>query len=142
MLEGALTLVDIEAHVRALASRVGLRETHLPTFGHSEDGARPHIEVNGLAYHYVVVERGRELDRRTFFDEGELLFCIFEGATSELAGSLELASRRSERVDFRRERFRIHVELMGQVSEHWAARVAAAYSEVLRKHPFTDVTEL
>jgi hypothetical protein len=32
----------------------------LPTFGYSEETGRPHIEVDGAAFHHVVVERGRE----------------------------------------------------------------------------------
>jgi hypothetical protein len=46
-----------------LAQRIGASGLILPTYGRSEDFARPYIEVDDSGYHYVVVERGQEMER-------------------------------------------------------------------------------
>jgi hypothetical protein len=60
-----LRLLDIEKRVRDLARQVGAPDRLLPTFGHSEDSARLHVEVDDVGLHYVVVERGKEVERNT-----------------------------------------------------------------------------
>ena len=53
-----LTLIEMQAEVERRASLIGASGYVLPTFGHSEDGDRPYLEVDARGYHYVVVERG------------------------------------------------------------------------------------
>src|SRR5688572_29569388 len=79
------SLVEVEARVRELATSIGATGDELPTFGRSEDGARPHVEVNASGLHFVVVERGEELERVTTNDLDELLWRVFESITFSLA---------------------------------------------------------
>ncbi len=58
-----MTLSEIKAEVDRLATQIGALGYVLPTYGSSEDGARPRIEVNARSYHYVIVESGQELER-------------------------------------------------------------------------------
>jgi Immunity protein 63 len=132
-----MTLAEIEAEVERLAARVGASGYILPTYGRSEDGARPHIEADGRGYHYVVVERGQELERITTNDLDELLFHVFESVTFSLASKYELAHR-IERQDFRRILFRRQIELLSVLDPRWGERAARGHEQTLRQHPFDD----
>lgn len=132
-----LTLSEIEAEVGRLAARVGASGHALPTYGRSEDGARPHIEVDARGYHYVVVERGRELERLTTSDLDELLFNVFAGVTFSLACKHELAHPVGGQ-DRRRVLFQRQVELLSRLSPHWGERESRRHEQVLRQHPFAD----
>jgi hypothetical protein len=129
-----LSLVDIQSRIEDLARRIDAPPGDLPTFGRSEDGARPHIEV-GSEYHYVVVERGSELRRSSTEDLDELLCWVFLGVTSEMAGRFELRNRRHGE-DFRRQMFSRRLELLNVLSPEWAEK--ARLDEILSRHPFQD----
>jgi len=113
----------------------------LPTYGHTEDFARPHIEVDSRGYHFVVVERGEELSRFTTRDLDDLLYQIFETTTFSLACDYELAHR-IETQDCRRLSFQRQLELLSQLSEHWGRREAQEHEQILREHPFDDVSAI
>jgi hypothetical protein len=131
------TLAEIEQRVRALGHRIGASEGDLPTFGHSEDGARPHIEVDARGFHYVVIERGQEQLRVTTRDEDELLWLVFKNVTFSLASYFELRNR-APRTDPRRMMFSRQIGLLAQLSATWAAREVDNHLNILSKHPFDD----
>ena len=132
------TLPEIEAEITRLAAVLGVkRRGMLPTYGRSSDFAQPHIEVHRSGYHLVVVERGQELSRLTTPDLDEVLYQVFEGVTSELAGDYELAHR-VEGIDGRRVWFPLQVELLGRLSDDWARRQAGEQATLLRRYPFDD----
>jgi len=131
-----LSLVDIQSRVEDLARRIDAPPGDLPTFGQSEDGARPHIEV-GSEYHFVVVERGSELRRSSTEDLDELLYWVFSGVTSQMAGRFELRNRRHGE-DTRRQRFRQQIQLLDVLSPAWAEKEKARLDEILSRHPFQD----
>jgi hypothetical protein len=132
-----LTLQEIKAEVDRLAAKIGASGYDLPTYGHSEDGARPHIEVNALGYHYVVVERGSEESRLTTLNLDELLEKIFKSVTFNLACKYELAHR-VEFQDSRRILFPRQIGLLNALSANWAERAAQHHQERLRQHPLDD----
>lgn len=132
-----MTLSEIETEIARLAGRIDASGYVLPTYGHSEDGARPHIEVDAGGYHYVIVERGQELKRLTTSDPDELLFQVFEGVTFSLACEYELAHR-VESQDSRRTLFRRQIELLSMLHPHWGEREAQRHALILRQHPFDD----
>ena len=131
------SLAEIKSEVDQRAALIGAPESSLPTYGRSEDFARPHIEVNARGYHWVVVERGEERERVTTRDLDELLYRIFEGVTFSLACAYEL-SHRDESKDSRRLMFRRQVELLTRLCASWAAREAEDHERILRDHPFDD----
>lgn len=133
-----VNLKELQTHIRKLAARAGLRDADLPTFGSSADGGRPHIETIDGVYYYVVCERGTELERTLFIDENELYYLALRDATAQVVGDRVLAARGDEFRDSRRERFRLHEDLMRQIEPAWAKRVSQEYAAVLRKHPFDD----
>ena len=132
-----LTLPEIKAGVDRLASKINAPENLLPTYGYSEDFARPHIEVDSRFYFYVVVERGQELDRKwaPFLDQ--LLEWIFVGVTSQMAGTYEL-THRVKSQDFRRIMFARQIELLALLSPDWANRENERHQAILKCHPFRD----
>lgn len=123
--------------VDRLAARVGAPADLLPTYGYSEDGARPHIEVDPSGYHYVVVERGQEMSRITTSNFDELLFHVFEHVTFELACQYEL-KHRVEHRDVRRLIFRRQIELLTVLSQTWADMESQDHERILRQHPYND----
>jgi hypothetical protein len=80
-----LNLDAVRKRVEALARVIDAPVDSLPTYGHSADFGRPHIEVDSGNYHYVVCERGEELEREVFLDEGGLLYRIFRSVSFDMA---------------------------------------------------------
>ncbi len=134
----ALTLADVEAAVRALYARLGAGEGAMPTFGHTVDGAHPHVEADERGLHLVTIERGQELDRFTTTDLDALLDRIGVGAAFGMACDWELHHRQPHR-DVRRMIFARQVETLRRVSDAWADREAARHADILREHPFDDL---
>lgn len=132
-----MTLFEIKTEVDRLAALIGASEYDLPTYGHSEDGARPHLEIDAHGYHYAVVERGQELERITTQDLDELLFNIFAKVAFSLACRYEL-THRIEGQDFRRILFRQQVALLAKLSLRWSERERERQERTLQTHPFTD----
>jgi Immunity protein 63 len=114
-LAGVKTLRDIETEVAALARHLGAAGQDLPTYGISHDFGRPHVEVENALYHYVVMERGEELERRSTKSYDELLYWIFSDVTHKLAFSYEMMDR-VEDQDCRRIAFPKQIEFMKQIS--------------------------
>lgn len=132
------TLDEIKTEVSYLATKIGAVEHCLPTYGQSKDLARPHIEVNPLGYHYVIVERGQERSRITTQDIDELLFRIFQHVTFEIACSYELENR-IEAQDNRRMLFQRQIELLTRLFKHWGERRTKEVEHILKKYPFDDM---
>lgn len=132
-----MNLREIQREVERRAAVIGAPAALLPTYGSSEDFARPHIEVDGRGYHLVVVERGVEASRATTRDLDELLFLVFHNVTSGMASDDDLV-RRVEDRDPRRVMFARELELLARLSPAWAKREAAEHERILRAHPFDD----
>jgi hypothetical protein len=132
-----LTIAEIKIEVDRLAPKISASGYYLPTYGRSEDFARPHIEVDARGYQYVVIERGEELKRITTNDLNELLYQIFEPITSRLACDYELAHR-VESQDCRRLNFQHQVDLLLILSKEWSLRKAQQRMQILLEYPFDD----
>jgi len=130
-------LPEIKAEVTRLAQVLGASGNDLPTYGHTRDFAYPHIEVDKERYHYVVVERGQELERKSTTDFDELLYWIFVDTSHSLAFAYELKNR-VEDQDCRRIAFPKQVELLGLISPHMAARRAKEIEQILASAPYDD----
>jgi hypothetical protein len=131
------TLPEIEAEVSRLAVLIGASDKDLPTYGLSRDGGCPHIEIDRKCYHYVVVERGEELERRSTGDFDELLYWVFSSVTSSMAFSYEVKNRVKDQ-DCRRIAFPKQLELLNRISEKMGVRGAAEIEDILRRHPYDD----
>jgi hypothetical protein len=132
------TLYDIKHLVDTLAEKINAPKHLLPTYGHSVDGAHPHIEVdkNGQLY-YVIVERGEELKRDFAVDTDDLLYRVFADITFTMAGDYEV-KHRIETEDFRRQMFAKQEELLSILNDKWKDREQKEHQWILRSYPFDD----
>jgi hypothetical protein len=132
-------LVQIKTLVDELAQKIGAPQNNLPTYGCSDDGARPHVEVgNDGQLSYVVVERGRELRRDGAVNMDDLLYKVFDSVTFSMACHYEVRNR-IKPEDFRRQLFTKQQELLGMLSDAWKLRKQKEYDLILKVHPFEDV---
>lgn len=110
----------IEARVSELARVIDAPDHVLPTFGYSEETGRPHIEVNGAAFHHVVVERGREYGRFSTTSLDDLLYRVFRDVTFSMAATHLAVNRVTWRT--RRQILHRQLQLLGRLHPNWASR--------------------
>ncbi len=96
-----------------------------------------HVEIVAGSYHYVVTERGSELERSLAKDKDELFYWLMSDVTFSIACDFEVTHRITGQ-DSRRQLFSKHVELLGRLSQDWATRKELEYAQVLSEHPFRD----
>jgi hypothetical protein len=132
-----LTLSEIKTKVVPLAAKIDAPKDTLPTFGRSEQTGRPHIEVDSSGYHYVVAERGHELERHTTFDIDECLYWTFIDITWTLSIRYELAHRIKTK-DGRRLMFPYQLGLLSMLSPQWSERQSQEHERRLRENPLDD----
>ena len=130
-------LEQFQEEVNRCAAIIDAPPSLLPTYGRTEDGARPHIEFAGGQWHFVVVERGNELDRRSSPETDAIFYEVFQSVTFSMA-SAQAGRQRRPGLDWRRQLFAIQLDLMGRLSLKWQARLSAEIEEVLRSHPYND----
>jgi len=97
----------------------------------------PHVEVLNGKYHYVVTERGSELERKIAKDEDELMYWFVSDSIFSIACTWE-ANNRKESEDSRRQLFSKQIELLNAVNPEWANKKEAHHNEVLKRYPFTS----
>lgn len=131
-----LSLDELQKRVTELAARIAAPPDSLPSFGRTMDFGRPHIE-SGDSYHWVVVERGREQERRTTKDAGELLYWIFEAVSFDMAMAQAMTEQHPNE-DFRRSLFRRQIDLMATLDPAWGKSCRDEIGTILAKDPFAD----
>ncbi|CAN5158567.1 hypothetical protein BH09BAC4_BH09BAC4_05070 [soil metagenome] len=133
-----MMLLDIKEQVEALGKRINTPHNLYPTYGRSADGDRPHIEIDSSGkLHFVVVERGQELERQTTTVPNDLLFWIFDVITFSMACAFELENRKPNQ-DFRHILFSKQEDLLGCLSANWQEKKRINHNLILAKHPFSD----
>ncbi len=131
------TLQEIEKQVAKLARRVGASLLDMPTYGVSRDGAHPHVEVKDGLYHYVVVERGEEITRRSSADFDDLVYWIFRDVTHHMAFFPEDMARIRDQ-DCRRVAFPKQIKLMKRLGTEMGQRLERDIADILREAPYDD----
>ena len=129
---------DVKKKVNELAFKINAPEELLPTYGFSKDFAYPHIEIdNKGVYHYVVIERGEEIDRKSTKILDELLYWIFANITFSMSCDFELKNRIEDK-DSRRIMFSKQEELVGILNAEWEILERERHFEILKTYPFDD----
>ncbi|HOU85756.1 MAG TPA: Imm63 family immunity protein [Spirochaetota bacterium] len=136
-----LNLKEIADEVNNLARKIKAPKNTLPTYGHTIDGAHPHIEVDQYGYHYFVIERGQELKRKTTQNIHELLYWIFESISFSMAIEFELVNRIDDQ-DSRRIGFKKQEELLGILNLDWEEKQKNDHLNILKDYPFDDFAGL
>lgn len=132
-----LDLSDIEKKVKELSQLINVPESLLPTFGFSRDMGYPHIEVDNNGYHYVVIERGTEWERKTSSNLNDLLYWIFSGVTFSMSSKFELENR-IEDLDSRLLLFNKQIELLSKVNAEFGERLKIEIDQILKLSPLAN----
>ncbi len=131
----------IRKKVKELASKINVPDNLLPYYKYSNGEQSPLIEIdkNGN-FHYVLIERGKEFERKTTENIDELLYWIFSSITSLMAFEYELKNRIEEK-DFRRIAFDKQIELLSVLNENWSKKEHEKHLQILKFHPFEKDSE-
>jgi hypothetical protein len=132
-----LTLPEIKTEIDRLAAIIQAPADLLPSYGQTRDFGYPHIEVDSRGYHYIVTERGNELQHLITTKLNDLLYQVFDQVTSSM-GSVYAVNHRAPKQDFRRSMFQHQIDLLVQLSLQWAQRCALNQGQILANHPFVD----
>ena len=132
-----LTLSEIEIKVNELAQKIRAPQNTLPSYGYSEQTARPHVEVSPRVYSYVVAQSGQEVSRYTTHEIDQLLYTIFVDVTLVLAVR-HAEKNRVENQDIRRVAFQRQIELLTRLSPQWGERTSQEQVQILEQAPFDD----
>lgn len=132
-----ISINTLKSRYYAIAKKLNAPSKHVLFAMTPRDFGYPHIEVHGSEYHYVITERGEELERRRTTDSDELLYWMTSGITRKMASDWELAHR-VEGEDSRRLLFQRDIDLLSRINAGWAERKKAEYDEVLEANPYFD----
>jgi len=101
------------------------------------DNGSPHVEFINGQYHYVVTERGLDLESRSTPDVREIVFWMLSDLTFWMGVDHEFKNRIDGR-DCRRIIFPYQIELMKRADLEFAKRLELQVAETLRENPFID----
>jgi len=104
----------------------------------SDDGS-PHIEFSDGQYHYIVTERGIDLESRSTPNVREIVYWMLYDVTFWQGVAFEFANR-IENQDCRRMIFAHQLELMAKADVDFSKRLEAHIAETLLRNPFNDQT--
>jgi hypothetical protein len=132
-----INITDVESGVRFYAKKINCPADLLPTYIHSNDFGRPHIELDGELLCYVVKERGEELSRKVTFHLDDLLYWIFKDITFQMA-DLDWRKDVNLEIDPRRPIFAKQAILLNVLNSAWGDRITQFHDMILKEAPFDD----
>ena len=131
-------LINVRENVEKYGALINVPSHLYPTYGYSDDGTHPHIEIDDLdQLFYVIVERGEVLKRDLALNMNHLLYMIFRDITFWISVSYEV-EHRIMNEDFRRQLFAKQVELLGTLDVSWAQKMKEEINDILKTHPYVD----
>ena len=129
------SIATIRKMVREHGKKINTPEELLTVRAATDSLGTPHVEINHTGYHYIVCERGNELERKTTKNLQTLLYWIFELIVFQMASEYEVQHRKPGE-DFRRVLFSIQLELYEKLDAHWFALKKKELEEILVEHPY------
>ena len=131
---------DLDQKIRNIGKKINAPDNIYPDMRRPRYNgyfAYPHIEIKPPYYHYVVIERGEELQRKKFHDVNDLLFEVFYKITFDMAKQYELYNR-VEGQDFRKILFTHQLNLMKCLDSTWHDKAKNEIDIILEKNPYND----
>jgi hypothetical protein len=128
-------LVALKEEIDKLASYIEAPQELLPTYVRSIDFAHPHLEWDQEGYHWVVIERGKEMKRISSRDPEDILYQVFQSVTFEMASSFSTRNP-DKKEDFRRKLWSHQLELLRRIKPSWAEKRNLEIEAILLKAPF------
>lgn len=109
----------------------GVRPNHYFIIPDRPDGmATPYLEIHGKEYHFIVSERGIEIDRKVTLSDDEIIYWFVECGVESLASEYAALSRKPE-SEFRSVYFRKQYCLMLAIKTEWATRTRKKFTKIL-----------
>ena len=130
----AANLEDIRQHLMELATRIGLSEDDLPSFGSPRGDGRPAVEVSGSVLSLVESERGHEYSRYSTKDPDEFAYAVLAQSIA-LNGASWLGQINIPYVDRRLLGFTRECHLLGCLDSRWRDRRRADLMQEIATHP-------
>ncbi len=96
-----------------------------------------HVEIDEDGYHWVVTERGLELERHIFDSDEHILEHIFIHLSFWAGVEFEL-KHRDETEDGRRKIFAHQLQLLKKLNNNWAMTAEKQIAAILEQHPYRD----
>lgn len=128
------TIAELRAGLLKIGERLGdgVRPNHYFIIPDRPDGvATPYLEIHEKEYHFIVSERGSELDRKVTLDDDEILYWFVECGVDALASHYAALTSTPEK-EFRDVYFRKQYRLMLAIKTEWATRKRKKITEILR----------
>ncbi len=101
------------------------------------DVGSPHVEFTEGQYHYIVTERGLDLEHRSTNDMQEILYWLIYDLTFWMGVEFELKNR-VEGPDARRLIFARSLLLMERADPAMAVKLQLHIEKTLGQHPYQD----
>lgn len=130
-------LLNLQADYNELCQRAEPHQGRYTFLTKREDVGVPHVEFHDGEYHYIVTERGLDLERRSTADRREILYWMLYDLTFWMGVAFEFKSR-IEGPDVRRKIFAHQLELMKRADQQFADRLEIQIAETLSRNPFND----
>lgn len=131
------TLALLQAEYDALCQRIKACASKYTFLTVRQDDGSPHVEFTGGQYHYIVTERGLDLERRSTADKSGILYWMIYDLTFWMGVAFEF-KHRVEGPDVRRIIFAHWLELMKKADLAFADRLESDIAAILAKNPFVD----
>jgi hypothetical protein len=129
------SIATIRKKVKEYGKKITAPKELLTVRASTDHFGTPHIEVDDTGYHFIVCERGNELERRTTKDIQTLLYWVFELIVFKMASEYELHNRKPGE-DFRRVLFAKQLELFEKLNTGWLALKQKELEDILKQHPY------
>ncbi|WP_348958752.1 Imm63 family immunity protein [Enterobacter cloacae complex sp. Mu1197] len=108
----------------------GTRPNHYFFIPDQSDGvATPYLEIHGKEYHFIISERGLEIQRKVTLSDDEILYWFVESAVAGLASTY--AAKHSSEREYREVYFRKEYSLMLSIKPEWATRKRKEITQLL-----------
>ena len=131
------SIATIRKRVREYGKKIDAPKEFLTVRATTDSLGRPHVEIDHSGYHFIVCERGNELERRTTKDLQTLLYWIFELIVFQMASEYELHHRKPVE-DFRKVLFSKQLDLFEKLDAQWFALKRKELEDILEEHPYEE----
>lgn len=130
-------LTSLQTEYDTLCQRIKPSASQYTFLTERQDNGSPHVEYTDGKYHYIVTERGLDLESRSTADRSEILYWIIYDVTFWMGVAHEI-KRRVAGPDVRRMIFAHWLDLMKKADGIFADRLESDIAEILGRNPFVD----
>lgn len=130
-------LKEIQDKVYEIGKKIEAPKVLLTMHSQPVDDGTPYVTMSDGVFSYISSERGCEFSRKSDLSINDLIYLVFDRATSIMAMDYEL-NNRIEGQDSRRLYFLKRIELMTKLDCTWGYRTRQEINRTLLSSPFAD----